>query len=139
MANWQRIKIEIPKQIKPADREEVALEIIDFIANRTKRNKDKDGRKFPNYTKEYAKIKGTSRNKVDLTLTGEMLDELKLISHRSGSLLIGYDRGSDINGKVEGNRLGSYGGSPNPSKARDFLGLREKELEDILMDYVNDR
>ena len=82
MANWQRIKIEIPKQIKPADREEVALEIIDFIANRTKRNKDKDGRKFPNYTKEYAKIKGTSRNKVDLTLTGEMLDELKLISHR---------------------------------------------------------
>ena len=139
MANWQRIKIEIPKQIKPADREEVALEIIDFIANRTKRNKDKDGRKFPNYTKDYAKIKGTSRNKVDLTLTGEMLDELKLISHRSGSLLIGYDRGSDINGKVEGNRLGSYGGSPNPSKARDFLGLREKELEDILMDYVNDR
>ena len=139
MANWQRIKIEIPKQIKPADREEVALEIIDFIANRTKRNKDKDGRKFSNYTKDYAKIKGTSRNKVDLTLTGEMLDELKLISHRSGSLLIGYDRGSDINGKVEGNRLGSYGGSPNPSKARDFLGLREKELQDILMDYVNDR
>jgi hypothetical protein len=139
MANWQRIKIEIPKQIKPADREEVALEIIDFIANRTKRNKDKDGRKFPNYTKDYAKIKGTSRSNVDLTLTGEMLDELKLISHRSGSLLIGYDRGSDINGKVEGNRLGSYGGSPNPSKARDFLGIREKELQDILMDYVNDR
>ena len=139
MANWQRIKIEIPKQIKPADREEVALEIIDFIANRTKRNKDKDGRKFPKYEKKYAKIKGTSINKVDLTLTGEMLDELKLISHRSGSLLIGYDRGSDINGKVEGNRLGSYGGSPNPDKARDFLGLREKELQDILMDYVNDR
>jgi hypothetical protein len=139
MANWQRIKIEIPKQIKPADREQVALEIIDFIANRTKRNKDKDGRKFPNYTKDYAKIKGTSRSKVDLTLTGEMLDELKLISHRAGSLLIGYDRGSEINGKVEGNRTGSYGGSPNPDKARDFLGLRDKELQDILMDYVNDR
>ena len=137
---WQRIKIEIPKQVKPADREEVALEIIDFIANRTKRNKDKDGKKFPKYTKEYAKIKGTSRSKVDLTLTGEMLDELKLISHRSGSLLIGYDRGdSDLNGKVKGNRLGSYGGTPKTSKARDFLGIKQKEVEEIVMDYLDDR
>jgi hypothetical protein len=64
-----------------------------------------------------------------------MLDNLELISHKSGEIVIGYKNPSDeLAGKVEGNRRGTYGQSkPIPGKKRDFLGIAKEEL-DILID-----
>lgn len=144
MAKWQRIRVEIPKDLRPVERVAVANEIIEFIINRTQSGKDKDNNDFPGYTKGYKKSlnfknagKGSTPN---LRLTGEMLNTMELISHKSGSLLIGYDRNdSDLNGKVEGNRIGSYGqDDPDPDKARDFLGITESDLNKILEKFPTD-
>lgn len=134
---WQRVKLEIPKKLAPADREQVAFEIIDFIIDRSKQGKNKNGRPFPRYTKEYAKAKGVGRGDVDLTLEDEMLEAMDLISHKSGELLIGYERGSDENAKADGNIRGTYGKpSPIPGKARDFLGITKTQLQRIVREYL---
>lgn len=139
---WQRIKIPIRKKFKPQERELIAQEVIDYIVNRTKSGKDKKENPFPGYSKSYIqsddfKIAGKSRSRVDLTLTSEMLDSLKLLSHKPGELTIGYDKSdSKLNGKVEGNIKGTYG-NPTPlrGKKRDFLGITAKKKAQIQDQY----
>ena len=114
--------------------------MIEHIVDRTQRGLDKNGRRFPRYSKEYIKSldfknAGKSPSKVDLQLSGDMLAALKLLNDRKGVLTIGFDRGTEENAKAEGNILGSYGREPNPSKARDFLGVEAKKLRE-LVDYV---
>lgn len=46
---------------------------INLIIERTQSGEDINGRRFKAYSEEYAKIKGTSRGDVDLTLMGDML------------------------------------------------------------------
>lgn len=133
----QKIKIPIRKKFKPQERELIAQEIIDYIVNRTKKGKDKNENDFPGYSKEYINSKdfsiaGKSRANVNLTLTSEMLDSLKLLRHSPGEIVIGYDKGdTELNGKVEGNIKGTYGQStPRRGKKRDFLGItRDKRVE----------
>jgi hypothetical protein len=141
MAKWQRFALEIPKEYTPVEREAIANEIIEFIIERTReKKKDKNNKSFPSYSKKYKesldfKIAGKSGS-VDLTLSGEMLDSLELISHKNGKLIIGYDKSdTELNGKVEGNILGSYGGKPSDKKARDFLGIAENDLNKILKKF----
>lgn len=128
--------IEIDRRYKPADREAIAQEIIDFIANRTESGYDADGRKFVKYTKSYAKEKG--QTDVDLTFSAEMLSEINLIQNKAGKIRIGYDRSYDGLGKVEGNILGTYGQSSPVNKGRNFLGISDKDLRDILSKYNTD-
>lgn len=75
---------------------------------------------------------------VDLTLTGEMLDTLQVLSAQRGEIVIGFPEDSDVNGRAEGNILGSYGGDPNPSRARNFLDVSEKEISKIASQYPLD-
>lgn len=113
--------------------------MIEAIVDRTKRGLDKDGSPFPAYSKEYIKsldFKNAGKStKVDLSLSGDMLAALKLLSHGSGRISIGYENGTLENDIAEGNRTGSYGGSPNSSKARDFLGISNEKLAELI-DYV---
>ena len=141
MAKWQRVRIPIPKGIGPDARQAIGEEMVERMVERAKSRRGVEAQGdgtfkhkiFPKYTKEYAKWKGVGRSNVDLTLSKEMLDSLDVISHKSGSILIGMPRGdSELNGKTEGNRLGSYGGSPDPSKARDFMGLPKTAMAEIL-------
>lgn len=140
MAKWQRINIPIPKGYKPIERKAIAQEVIQFIVDRTKSGKDKDGRNFKGYTKEYKesltfKLGGKSSS-VNLTLTGEMLGELDLLNQSNGNLRIGYDKGREaLNGKVEGNREGTYGQKKQVTSPRDFLGLSSSALNKILKKY----
>lgn len=145
MAKWQRVAINIPKRFGPTERMAIAQEIIDYIVQRSKSGKDIDGNRFPGYSKEYVKslnfkIAGKSKGSVDLTLSGEMLDSIKLLSESSGKVLIGFDRGdSELNGKAEGNQLGTYGrSSPDRKKARPFLGISQEDLKKILSRYPKD-
>lgn len=134
---WQRTRIELPETLKPSQRVEAAELIIEYIRERTRQGTGirDNGRlyDFPSYTKEYRAFKGSS--KVDLTLSSEMLDELKILSIQKGSVNIGYENGSRANDKAEGNILGSYGGSPNSRKARSFLGVNRAELKAILAGF----
>jgi hypothetical protein len=122
----------------------IGEDIVNFIIDRTrKKGLDKNNDPLPApYSNDYAKsldfkIAGKSKNKVDLTLTGEMLDLLNVINVSSDKIEIGYEEDDEFIGKVEGNIKGSYGGSPRKSLARDFLGIHEDDLKKILKRYVS--
>lgn len=130
---WQKTRISIDSDLDPSERTELAEEIIEFIRDRSQRGIGTKGR-FPKYSKAYRLKKGQSN--VDLTLSSEMLESIELLSHQKGSLLIGFKNGTSVNAKAEGNQIGSYGRSPNPAKARPFLGLSEGEL-DLIMERLD--
>lgn len=137
---WQKIRIDVPEDIGPSEREAMGAEMVALMVS-----KAKDGigvryegdrarpKNFPAYTERYEKFKG--QKNVDLTLSGEMLEALNVLSHKKGSILIGFENGSEENDKAEGNITGSYGRSPNPRKARNFLGLTASEIKAIVRDY----
>lgn len=139
MANkWTRVKIKLPKTIKPKERVAIADVVLSHIVTRTLNGDDKNNKKFKNYTKDYADFKGVDVADVDLTLDGEMLEELELVSHKAGEITIGYSDPSDeLAGKVEGNRSGFYGNSKK-KKARDYLGITKEDLDLLIDSYSGD-
>lgn len=65
-----------------------------------------------------------------------MLGSLEELTDRSGAITIGYEKDNkELNGKVEGNRRGTYGQKKPVTKPRDFLGLSQTALERILKRY----
>lgn len=141
---WQRVKIEIPDDLKPGEREDIAWLVLEHIRDRTAtgRGLNADGsrlKRFPGYSESYKKSLdfkiGRKSSTVNLTLSGDMLDAMDLLSHKKGQLVIGFENGSVDNDKAEGNILGAYGGDPNPGKARNFLGVTDAELKTILRKY----
>lgn len=138
-AKWQRFSVEVPKGLNPEMREAFADDVIKHIYERSKKNKSATGGSFPMYTKKYAEQKGSSRTNVNLVLSDTMLKAMKLISHKSGKLLIGYSNGSTQNAKADGNQRGTYGQSaPIPGKARKFMGITKKDLRVIEKKYQVD-
>jgi phage gpG-like protein len=136
MASQQKVRLKIPRGIKPADRERLGKEIINFIRSRTKAdNVDKKNQDFAAYSESYAEEKGSER--VNLTDTGDMLDNLSLLRSDSGFVTIGYEEGYDGMGKVEGNRKGTYGNKKPVVEGRDFLGITEADLNDIVEQFGN--
>lgn len=134
---WQRVRINVPESLSPDLRKELGDLMVDKMIENAEEGigvrKSDSGirrRRFPGYTRDYIDFKGQSN--VDLTLSGDMLQDLKVISHKKGSILIGFDNGSQSNAKAEGNILGSYGRKPNRSKARDFLGLTAADLKELI-------
>lgn len=136
---WQRTRIDIPDGYGRPDRLSIAQDVIDFIVERSQRGLDKDNNKFPGYTAEYRssfEYQVAGKGGVDLTLTGEMLNSMELISHGKGFITIGFQAGSEVNAKADGNIRGTYGTStPNSAKARDFLGIKQSDLANILSRY----
>lgn len=133
-------KVNISKKYTNEEREAIAFEIISFIQKRSKQGKGKDGVKFPKYSKEYKesldfKIAGKT-SKVNLTLSGDMLDSIDLLGDKSGQLTIGISKDDPDHDKAEGNIRGSYGKpTGNRAKARDFLALSKREVDDILKKF----
>lgn len=129
-------EIELDKSYGPSDREAIAQEIIDEIITRTENGLDADNKRFIGYSKSYAKEKGQSN--VDLTFSGEMLAEIRLLQNKSGKIRIGFDKSYDGIGKVEGNVLGTYGNDKPINKGRNFLGITDSDLRSILNNYKVD-
>jgi hypothetical protein len=141
-AKWQKFRVDAPDDFGPSMREALGREVTEFIRKRSESGRDKNNKKFPKYSKSYKEsldFKNAGKtSKVDLTLSGDMLIALDIISHKRGSILIGYENGSEENDKADGNVTGSYGkSSPRPSKARDFMGISQSDLEK-LTDKVRD-
>ena len=139
-AKWQRKKIDISDyDLSPDEREELGDLIIERIFERTtQENKDAYGKRFPGYSKSYIdsldfEIAGKSKSRVDLQLSGDMLADMKVLNTRKNEILIGFENGTESNAKADGNIRGTYGSNtPNPKKARDFLGLTDSELERLV-------
>ena len=138
---WQRTRIDVPENLSAKDRIRLADKVIDYIIQRTENGSGmKNGRKFrfPKYSKEYTqsldfKIAGKKKGKVDLKLSGDMLAAIELLSHRKGSLLVGFENNTEENDKAEGNQKGTYGQpSPLPGKARPFLDVNKSELSALI-------
>lgn len=129
---WMRTRIELPDDFDPGEREEIALKIIDYIKERTAAGIGiKGGRRFtfPAYSKSYIesdafKRAGKSPSQVNLKLSGEMLDDLRILSTRGNSVLIGFENGTFSNDKADGN-----------SARRPFLGVNKSELDAILREF----
>lgn len=135
---WQKFRVRVPKELTPTQRVDVSREVIEFVQTRSENGFDKNNKKFVKYSKGYIdsldfKVAGKSPGEVNLTLSGEMLSALELLSHRSGALLIGYDNGSDENARADGNVRGTYGKSTeNKNKARDFMGIDQNTIDKIV-------
>lgn len=74
----------------PDLRRSVAEAAIDRIIERTQSGVDADGSRFAPYTEKYAKQKGVSRNAVDMTLFGDMLQDLSIIDETSQTVTLGF-------------------------------------------------
>ena len=141
VSKWTQRKVSISRKYDEDERQAIAFDIISYIQDRSKAGKGKDGKKFPGYTKdyrssqEYKTIKG-KKTKVDLTLSGDMLDSIDLLEDEKGGLIIGISEDDQDNGKAEGNIRGSYGKpTGKQSKARDFLAISKAEVSKILKKY----
>lgn len=137
---WMKKKIQISKRYSSEEREAIAFELIDKILKRTNKGIDKNGNRFPSYSSSYSgsldfKIAGKSKNNVNLKMSGDMLSDLQLLSHDKGELVIGFENGSESNAKAEGNIKGTYGQTKSTGKKRDFLGVQDKELREVLSKY----
>lgn len=133
----QKVRVEIPYGFTPSQREEIGKAIVDFIRMRTKSdNIDKNNKGFAEYSPEYEAKKGTSR--VNLTETGDMLENLKVLRTYTNYITIGYERDYDGMGKVEGIRKGTFGNAKPVTEKRDFIGITQGDLNAILaqLDYT---
>ena len=140
---WQRIKVDLSGYgLTPDQKDEVADLIVERIVDRTQQGLDINGRawrgKAGEYSKAYRdsldfKIAGKSTGKVDLQLSGDMLAALSILDKTQRSVTIGFEPGSEENAKADGNIRGTYGKSkPIPGKARDFLGISNRDLDKII-------
>jgi hypothetical protein len=142
---WQRIRIQLPTSLSPAEQAEAGDLIVERIVERTDQGKDKDGNRFAAYSTSYKesldfKNAGKSGSKVDLQLSGDMLAALRVLKSTRNWIEVGFDRGTEENAKADGNIRGTYGKPTTiKGKARDFLGISETELNKIIKYVVKQR
>lgn len=133
---WQRVRIPVPEDLNKNEREEAGRLMIEGIRDRTaqgmgiRQSGDRVRLKaFAEYSPEYLDKKkkaGKYSGAVDLKWTGDMMKALDVISHQKGSILIGFENGSEENDKAEWNREGTS--TPN----RDFLGMTKAEIRAVV-------
>lgn len=141
---WQKIAIDISDyDLKPQQRQDLADLVIEHIFDRTNRGLDKNNVPFKKYSKEYenslafkaaGKIKG---GKPNLQLSGDMLAAMKLLSENKKKLLIGFENNTEENGKAEGNIKGTYGQATSTGKKRDFLGIKNDKLKELIAEVTD--
>jgi hypothetical protein len=146
-AKQQKVVIPIPEDLSRQQRELLAGEIVEHIRERSESGTGVRARgrgfslyDFPGYSESYKasldfRIAGKSSGSIDLTLSGDMLAAMDALRVSKSSITVGFEAGTEENARAEGNQIGSYGGSPNPRKARRFLGLTKSEL-DMLVERV---
>ena len=124
---------------KPELREAVGQAILDKIKSRTASGK---GVKFSSsgagtevslkkpYSKEYVKsldfrAAGKSKNKVNMRLTGDMLELMDITKNSGNNITIGWNGGDEQDAKAFNHVTG------DTVPARPFFGVSKKELKSI--------
>lgn len=98
---------------------------------------DKNGRKFPSYSKVYVdsdvfKIYAKSAGHVNLTLTGEMM--ASMIAIDSSQSIVIEMIGDNNKAKAHGHKYGLG----NKKVKRDFLGLPDGDLDKIMVETISE-
>lgn len=124
-------RIEIPRDLGPQAREQLAFKVISFIQDRTDKGLDINMQKFVAYSDSYVNspqfsLGGKSKNEVNLKLTEEMMNSIELLGHGPGYLIIGFEEGTDANDKAVWNQRSDNGPS------RMFLGIDDKSLAKLV-------
>ena len=116
-----------------AERRQIGFAIIEFIQDRTAKGKGIGGKAFRNssgrtsYTKSYTEtrdfeIAGKSKGRINLELTGDMLDSIEVVEDNiTGRVIVGYKNDSENDKSVF-----------MREKGYDFLGLSSGELDGII-------
>lgn len=114
----------------------LGLEVAEFVRQRSESGLDKRNVKFKKYSEAYTKSldfknAGKSPGDVNLTLSGDMLAALDVISASKEKIIIGYENGTPENDKAAWNVNGTYGKSKTIKK-RDFMGITKKDLKPLI-------
>ena len=130
--------------IKKADeslKQAVAQWAIEKIRDRTRSGKDAFGNSMGKYSESYKnsdafKAAGKT-NRVDLYLTGEMLETIDVISSKGNEIEIGWNDDTN-NGKAYGHQTGFDGhpfldGEVDP---RPFFGITEDDFKTIKKEFT---
>lgn len=136
-------RFSLPSNFTDAMRVSASKKIIALIQERTAEGISATGSSFPKYSKDYKESmdfkNGGKSSSVNLELTGDMMASMELLEHNTGYVVIGYPTDHPDAGKVEGNVIGSYGSdSPNASRARNFLGLPQSQINIIIAEVKNE-
>lgn len=141
MAEQQKFTVKVSKKMSDEVKQALGLEVIDHIIDRTvNKRQDKNNKEFKgSYSDSYAdsfefKLAGKSKDKINLSLTSEMLNALEVLdTSKDGEITIGIPASDDFNNaKAEGNIKGTYGqDKPIRGKKRDFMGIHSSDLNAI--------
>jgi hypothetical protein len=124
-----------PTLSNPTFRAVYGKAVIDRIIERTLSGIDRDGIKFKSYSKSYInsdifKIYAKNPSEVNLKLTGEML--ASLTTTNTDALITVELLGEENKAKAHGHKYGLG----KKKVRRDFLGLPESELVELMRDSM---
>lgn len=137
--------MKISRKLGRNERLAIADEILDYIKERTNRGHGKNdrpwrGSKANEYSKSYKNSldfkQKSSKGRVNLELSGDMLTAIEA-KQKSGEIKIHIPFSEDEWSRAKGNVLGSYGGRPNSSKARNFIELGYRDKAEIMKRFKN--
>lgn len=128
----------MPEELTPDQITELGDLIVEKIVDRTLKGKDKDGQRFPGYSKSYKesldfKNAGKSASNVNLELSGDMLAALQVLKEGKTYIDVGFEEDTPENARADGNIRGTYGKQRgSKAKARNFLGISDDELRKLI-------
>jgi hypothetical protein len=102
----------------------------EVVEGRTLEGKDINGKKFKQYSEDYAKLKGVDVNNVDLFLVGEMLGSIgrRTSKERTNTLFLQMKKG--LQTKKAYNHM-TRKSKANPLPKREFFGITDSEAKQI--------
>ena len=136
-AKWQKFVVILPKTIRGSE-EKLALgeDIIKYIRDRTRGAKDNSGKNFPKYSKSYlnsfAYKVSHKTGRVNLTQTGDMLQDIEVLSVARDKLTIGFQNGTESNDKADGHITGWQGRSEVKRPFLGFEGSEKRALNNLI-------
>ena len=118
---------------RPDLKAKIAQEIVDLIVDRTESGKSVHNRSLRSYDEDYAESDefaafGKSESEVNMTLTGNMLNDIIDTSKDPNEIKISFRK--DINHKKAFNH-----NTGDTVKKREFFGVNKSDLKEIVSKY----
>lgn len=115
------------------DKEHLAELVIKKIQDRTATGKSFYGREFKPYSPQYVnslefKAYGKSKGKINMRLSGDMLELIDVLNVKGNTIKIGYDDDLQIKKAFNHNT-----GDTLPK--RPFFGVTKKEMQEIINQF----
>jgi hypothetical protein len=124
LGTFKNVKLTTRQRLKTG-----GLQLCDQIRERTRNGTSADGVRFIRYSEAYAKRKGVGTNDVDLTVSGELLDQLTVTEVDPNSIVLGWrsDNLAERASMLE----------DHPTSPRPFLDIDDDQLDELVA-WVDD-